>query len=281
MMIIFKLVGGYFGLRIAMFFGANGLAGAIVGAIIGHSLDIILSAKISNARAQRYWKAKAGEQYQQIFTGTVFGMLGKLCSVDGEVSTQELNAVEEIITDTLKFGRRQRKDALQVFKTARSGRAGGTTFQFDSAQYYEVHQGDRSSLENFILIMFRVASADGKVNEMEERMIRSAANVFNISDDRYYELSRNYLAARGSSSSSKNGKQASLSGYDDPYSVLGCSRNDPEKVIKQNYRKLVSDFHPDKIVSKNLPEEFTQFAADKFKTIQEAYELVKSERKFS
>jgi DnaJ like chaperone protein len=38
------------------------------------------------------------------------------------------------------------------------------------------------------------------------------------------------------------------------------------------------EYHPDKIISKGLPEEFNQLAHDKFREIQEAYEIIKKER---
>jgi DnaJ like chaperone protein len=44
--------------------------------------------------------------------------------------------------------------------------------------------------------------------------------------------------------------------------------------------KLVKDFHPDTIVSKGLPEEFTDFATKRFREIQEAYEKIRQERNF-
>jgi DnaJ like chaperone protein len=48
--------------------------------------------------------------------------------------------------------------------------------------------------------------------------------------------------------------------------------------IKKAYRKLSIEFHPDSIASKGLPEEFTTFAAEKFRAIQEAYDTIKKER---
>jgi DnaJ like chaperone protein len=42
----------------------------------------------------------------------------------------------------------------------------------------------------------------------------------------------------------------------------------------------VKDFHPDTIVSKGLPEEFTEFATEKFREIREAYEKIRTERHF-
>jgi DnaJ like chaperone protein len=62
------------------------------------------------------------------------------------------------------------------------------------------------------------------------------------------------------------------------YATLGCDESDSDEHIKSQYRKLVLDYHPDKIASKGLPEAFTQFANDKFREIQDAYEQVKKVR---
>jgi DnaJ like chaperone protein len=42
----------------------------------------------------------------------------------------------------------------------------------------------------------------------------------------------------------------------------------------------VKDFHPDKIISKGLPEEFTDFASNRFREIHESYEKIRQERNF-
>jgi DnaJ like chaperone protein len=62
--------------------------------------------------------------------------------------------------------------------------------------------------------------------------------------------------------------------------LLSCSVDSSNDEIKKSYKKLVRDFHPDTIVSKGLPEEFTEFAASRFREIQEAYEKVRKERGF-
>jgi DnaJ like chaperone protein len=59
---------------------------------------------------------------------------------------------------------------------------------------------------------------------------------------------------------------------------LDCTPESSDQEIKASYKKLVKDFHPDMIVSKGLPEEFTEFATKRFREIQEAYEKVKQER---
>jgi DnaJ like chaperone protein len=106
-----------------------------------------------------------------------------------------------------------------------------------------------------------VSVADGAMNAAEERLIQSAVRIFNFSDAAYQKLKSRYVRTN-----------------DTYYAILGVSTSDSDEEIKSRYRKLVMEYHPDKIVSKGLPEEFTKFAEDKFREIQQAYDEIKKER---
>ena len=58
-----------------------------------------------------------------------------------------------------------------------------------------------------------------------------------------------------------------MPGKKDYYEILGVSRDAEQKEIKRAYRKLAKKYHPDR--NKDNPE-----AADKFKEISEAYEIL-------
>jgi DNA-directed RNA polymerase subunit RPC12/RpoP len=60
--------------------------------------------------------------------------------------------------------------------------------------------------------------------------------------------------------------------------VLGCGYDATEEEINQKYKEMVMKFHPDKIISKDLPEELIQFSTQKFIDIKEAYEKIKARR---
>ena len=62
--------------------------------------------------------------------------------------------------------------------------------------------------------------------------------------------------------------------------MLNSTPESSNEEIKSNYKKLVKDFHPDKIISKGLPEEFIDFASNRFREIQESYEKIRQERNF-
>jgi hypothetical protein len=61
------------------------------------------------------------------------------------------------------------------------------------------------------------------------------------------------------------------------YKVLGITKNSSSKEIKDNYRKMLRQYHPDKVSSKGA--ETINLYTKRFQVIQEAYHLVKESLK--
>jgi hypothetical protein len=60
----------------------------------------------------------------------------------------------------------------------------------------------------------------------------------------------------------------------DPYTVLGVRKGAPSKEIKEAYRRLANQYHPDKVL--HLGDEFKELAEIRFKEIQAAYQELKA-----
>jgi len=48
--------------------------------------------------------------------------------------------------------------------------------------------------------------------------------------------------------------------------------------VKRAYRKLMSEHHPDKLISKGLPDSMVELAKERTQEIQKAYETVRRSR---
>jgi DnaJ like chaperone protein len=243
-----KLIGGTIGFAMA------GPLGAIAGAALGHAFD---------TGGQTYYttgqtRLSAGEEAQFTFFVAAFSMLAKLVNADGRVSKEEIDAVENFMVHDLNLNSESKRLATNIFHTAIDS---PDNFNAFANQFYSQFRSQYQMLDLMIDILLRVSMADGTLSPGEEKLILSAVRIFNFNDEKYRKLKSKYIKE-----------------IDRYYAILGCDKNDSDEDIKKQYRKLVSDYHPDKIASKGLPEEFTKFANDKFREIQEAYEVVKKEK---
>ena len=62
--------------------------------------------------------------------------------------------------------------------------------------------------------------------------------------------------------------------------ILGVSYVAGENEIKQTYRRLVRENHPDSLMARGVPPEFLKLANDKLAAINAAYEAIEKERDF-
>jgi DnaJ like chaperone protein len=245
-----KLVGGTIG------FAIGGPLGALAGAVFGHSFD-----KAGELDLQLEAGQLAGDstQGQLIFFVGTFSMLAKLARSDGRITPQEVDAIERFMAEDLSLDPDSRRVARGIFNKAVESAA---TFQDYASQFYGQFRSEPHLLEMMIDIMLRVSFSDGNLSAPEESLIDSAVTLFHLSDETYAKIRARY---RGSD----------LEKY---YLILGVNEGNTEEEIKRQYRKLVSEYHPDKIASKGLPEAFIQFANDKFREIQDAYDKIKAQR---
>jgi DnaJ like chaperone protein len=246
MSIIGKLVGGAIG------FALGGPIGAIAGAVFGHTFDN------KPADSVPTMNLSYGESSQITFFVAAFSMLGKLARTDGQISRAEMETVRQFMTYDLNLSPESQQVAINIFHKAQES---PESFESFASQFYGQFHVQPQMLELMMDILLRVSVSDGGINSSEERLIQSAASIFGFSSAQYAGIRSRYALEANK--------------Y---YAVLGCTHSDTDEQIKKQYRKLVSEYHPDKIIAKGLPDEFIKFANDKFNEIQEAYEAVKKER---
>ncbi len=246
-----KVVGGTLG------FAIGGPIGAIAGAAFGHSFDRKEEKYISH-RLGHQGDLSTNEQAQLTFFVAAFSMLAKIAKADGQVSEKEISSVEGFMKNELQLDPESMQTAKNIFKEAVNS---SEPFDSFARQFYDVFRNQPRIIDLMMDLLLRVSTADGSISPEEEKLLSTAAQIFNITDDEYAKLRSGYIK--------------DVNKY---YAVLKVSENASDEEVKKAYRKLVSEYHPDKIESKGLPEEFVKFANDKFKEIQEAYEEISKER---
>jgi DnaJ like chaperone protein len=130
-------------------------------------------------------------------------------------------------------------------------------------QLYQAVKNQPNLILSYFDLLFRIAAADGTLHSAEEAALKRIKEIFDISDNQYEDVKAVYF-----------------NDLDKHYKILNCTPESTKEEIKSNYKKLVKDFHPDTIISKGLPEEFIEFASDRFREIQGSYEKIRQERNF-
>jgi DnaJ like chaperone protein len=232
----------------------GGPIGAIAGAVFGHAFDRSEERLLYSDSRE---KLSNVEESQFAFFIGAFSMLAKLSQADGQVTKEEIESVNRFMIYDLNLSEESRQIATNIFQAAMQ--SPGTFHEF-TTQFYEHFRFQPQLLELMMDIMLRVSLADGSLNENEERLIRDAQRIFHFSDSQYHAIQSRYIDA-----------------VDKYYKILGCTPQDSDDHIKSKYRSLVKEYHPDKISSKGLPEEFIKLAEEKFREIQEAFDAVRRE----
>ena len=65
---------------------------------------------------------------------------------------------------------------------------------------------------------------------------------------------------------------------EEAYDTLGIAKTVSDKDVKTAYRSKAAEFHPDKLKSKNLPEEFIAFANEQLARINQAHKVIRDAR---
>ncbi len=235
-------------------FALAGPLGAIAGAAFGHSID----SKEESILLEEREYLSTHEEVQLIFFVAAFSMLAKLAKADGRVCEKEILSVKQFMENDLQLNSESKRVAENIFREALLSEE---SFESFARQFYKNFSTQYGLIEIMLDVLIRVSLADGDFSEDEERLILSAVEIFRFRSEDYLKIKSKYILRS-----------------DSYHAVLGCDRSDSNEFVKKQYRKLVVEYHPDKIASKGMPEEFEKFSEAKFREIQEAYEVVCKER---
>lgn len=251
---VFAILGLIFG-------GARGL---LIGAVVG-VLATWLQRDVMTKRL-------AGVQLQ--FLESTFAVMGALCKADGIVTRDEI-ATAEAMFRRLQLSSEQRERAKAAFNRGKS-----PDFDLDNEvrTFASVCHGQRVLMIMFLQIQLSAIAGDGNIHPAEHEMLVRVARLLGLGEAEVAQLEA-LLRAGGRGPSP--GRTPPRSALDDAYAALGLTPAATDAQIKQAYRRLISQNHPDKLAGKGLPESMRQLAEERTREINTAYEMIKQARGFT
>lgn len=252
-----KLIGGTLG------FLVGGPLGALLGASFGHNFDTA-----STTRERGRPLPGDQERTQTAFFTTTFSVMGHLAKADGRVSQAEIDLANTLMRE-MQLVPEQRKIARALFN---QGKQADFKFEAVVSQFrLECHR--RTTLiRMFLEIQVQAAFADQRLDPKESNVLRRLAEMLGFSQRQLDEIIE---MVRGSEHTHQHPDRMDL---EDAYAILGVNAGTPLPEVKKAYRRLLSQHHPDKLVSRGLPEEMIRLANEKTHEIRQAWNKIKESR---
>ena len=192
---------------------------------------------------------------QVAFSVAMIALSAKMAKADGVVTGDEVAAFRGLFV--LPPG--EERNVGRLFDLAKRDVAGYESY---AARIAAIYAGDQQGLEDVIDGLFAIAKADGAVHEAEYAYLERVAAIFGIVGVDFERIAaRHIIPAEG-----------------DPYLILGVERGASFADIRKQYRKLVAENHPDKLMARGLPEECIAIANDRLAAINRAFERIEAER---
>lgn len=231
------------------------LAGAAAGLAVGGPIGALLGGFAGHYVIDRDKGGEGTGENQVAFTVGVIALGAKMAKADGVVTKDEVNAFKEVF----KVPEGEMKNVARVFNLAKQDVAG---YEAYAEQLASIFKDNRELLEDILDGLFHIAGADEVMHPKEEEYLAQVAHRFGFTDTEF-----SYIKARHVASDKRN-----------PYDVLGVTPEVSDDNLKAQYRKLIAENHPDKLIARGVPEEFISLATDKVAAINEAYQEIAQER---
>jgi DnaJ like chaperone protein len=187
-------------------------------------------------------------------------MLCKLAKADNVISQEELIIIDDFFINIINLSPENRKAAINVFNQAKST---DIPFEFFTRNFYQIHKTNKTLLESVVVVLARIAFADGELSAEEEILINEAIAIFDVSRAKYEEVRSSFYASSYKRSDTEN-FYAKILGINDEITI---------DKVKSAYRKLVFKYHPDRL--SHLGDEMRKVAEEKMKIINDAYAYFK------
>jgi DnaJ like chaperone protein len=197
-------------------------------------------------------------QRDQAFAMAVVVLAAKLAKCDGVVTREEIDSFK-------RHFRIPAGSAAEIGRLFDQARDGTDSFEPYARQLGTLFADHPSVLEDVLTALFQIARADGALTRPEQEFLTRTHAAFGL-DRVGWDRARGAMP-RGSGSDDG-----------DPYVVLGLTREATDEVLRQTWKRLMRENHPDSLASRGVPEDLIAKASDRVAVINAAWDRIKRER---
>jgi DnaJ like chaperone protein len=185
------------------------------------------------------------------FTIAVIALGAKMAKADGLVTRDEVTAFRQVF----HIPASETQNAARVFDLARKDVAG---FDLYAARIRDMFGAGHQALVDLLEGLFYIAVADGRYHPNENVFLEEVARIFGVQ-------SRDFVNMRARFVPDEN---------PEPYCVLGIEPTADAETVRQAWRALVREYHPDRMIARGVPEEAMKLAEKRLIQANWAYEEI-------
>ena len=189
------------------------------------------------------------------FTIAVIALGAKMAKADGQVTRDEVTAFKEVF----QIAQDDEAGAAKVFNLARQDATG---FEAYAAHVRDMFGAGHEALNDLLEGLFHIAMADGMYHPNEDAFLQDVADIFGLSERGFRQIRSRFVPDADA----------------DPYTVLGVEPDASLAEIKQAWRALVRESHPDQMIARGLPQEAVKMAEKRMIAINRAWEEIVERR---
>ena len=185
------------------------------------------------------------------FTIAVIALGAKMAKADGLVTRDEVTAFRQVF----HIPASETQNAARVFDLARKDVAG---FDLYAARIRDMFGAGHQALVDLLEGLFYIAVADGRYHPNENVFLEEVARIFGVQ-------SRDFVNMRSRFVPDEN---------PDPYCILEIEPTADAETVRQAWRALVREYHPDRMIARGVPEEAMKLAEKRLIQANWAYEEI-------
>jgi len=248
----------------------GGILGATFGGPIGAAIGAGIGSLFGNEKGNNSNNSKDEEDDKVVlYYFMIFTVVGKFCKIDGIVSKEEVEVIKEYYKKVFNFDLETQEYMNEVMTLSKD---------ISNDEFMNIINELSKLIDNeakisLAIFLIDLAIADGSVSKNEYSLLMLIEKAFRF-PDKYID---SLLNQRFKTENKEYVNEADL---ENSYKILGVNENSSKEEITKAYKKKALEYHPDKISSKGLPDDFVKFAAIKFNEIHTSYETIKKCRNF-